>query len=425
MLGLALLGLSFVDGRLVEAVRAARSLELNHRVIEALEHGPVILEVTVTNRSEKTVVVASPGAFTRLVLKTPPKAWNLQERIPCAGVRGLQKLSLVPGQVHKERITLHVEFVSDFSAGTYQIGLSWPLTWDNPFHVLHLPEKRIQITIAPATPANRWALLARLQSDFAALPPPADGDGRFFGHDDDPDPFSDLCERVACTPHKELAPLAMKLLDRCPHREWGSTVESELMLTVFFADPAWAHRIFVDRVIARSPRTHLTDVFDMWDLPRTALSAIVEGYLNRVTNSGLWLEARMWQHLAPIEPLKELLLCARRTTPLILPDSELQRLKAAKDFWVRGWIYATFSDRLGTKWCDGFLDEARKWARSAPGPTTAELTYHESSLLIRLRYGPSSTHKLLEILAAGNQNNSVCKEARKLLTELQEKPIKR
>jgi hypothetical protein len=198
-----------------------------------------------------------------------------------------------------------------------------------------------------------------------------------------------------------------------------------LIGTVFFADAARAHRFFVERIVSRSPPICLPDVFEMWNLPHAALSAIAEGYLNRLTNPEFWLEPKSWQHLVPLEPLKELLLCAKESTPMILPDSELQRLKESKDFWLRGWMYASFSDRLGPKWCDGFLDEARKWARSAPVPATAELTYDESSLLIRLRYGPSSTHKLLEILAAGNQNSRVCKEARKLLAELQEKPIKR
>jgi hypothetical protein len=123
--------------------------------------------------------------------------------------------------------------------------------------------------------------------------------------------------------------------------------------------------------------------------------------------------------------MRELSLYAKETTPVVLPDSELQRLKAAKDFWIRGWMYATFSERLGPKWCDEFLDEARKWARNATGPATAELTYDESSLLIRLRYGRSSTRKLLEILAAGNQNNAVCKEAKKLLAEPEEQPSKK
>ena len=292
MFALLVVALATIDGAFIEDARSANSLELNLRVIEAFERGPVIVEVSITNRSENAVTATDPARLNGLILSTLPNAWKAEFRIPCQSGVGPYRVRVEPGEVRKRRFVLQSEYVSEFPAGTYRIAVTWPLRW-NLVRVVTLPKKTFPITITPATFANRWALLARLQAEFTSLPPVPD-QGLLE------DAALELGEKLAYSRHKELIPLILRFLDRYPPQTddlFGNTLCLDLVRTVFLTDPAVAHRAFVDRLIEMPPRVDPSDVFMWWDPPR--LTHYVQAYLRRFTNLKSWYSLNWWASLVP------------------------------------------------------------------------------------------------------------------------------
>jgi hypothetical protein len=339
MLSLIAIWLTVVCGPAIELAKVNETLELKLRVIEAFEHGPVIVEVSLTNRGKSPVAATDPARLNGLILSTLPKAWKAELRIPCQSGVGPHQIRLAPGEVRKERYVLQSEYVSDFPSGTHRIGVTWPLRWSLD-RVVTLPEKMFPITITPATFTNRWALLARLEAEFAALPLPRDL-ARVEGA------AVELGEKLAYARHKELIPLILRFIDRYPPQTdelFGASVCRELVATVFLTDPAVAHRAFVDRLIEMPPRIDPSAVFSWWETPR--LAPHLETYFARFAHAQRWYSLDWWASLAPWHPVWDFICVANHHAPWVLPDAELRRLNTAKHPVVRESIEKTFGDRL-------------------------------------------------------------------------------
>ena len=339
MFAILVVWLAILDGPFIEDARTAKSLELNFQVVEAFERGPVIVEVSIKNRGDNLVAVMDPARLSGLILSTLPRAWKAEPRIPCQSGVGPFGVRLEPGESRKERYVLQSEYVSDFPAGTYQIGVTWPLRF-NRARAVTLPEKIFPITITPATFANRWALLTRLEAEFTALPPPRNR-GRVEGD------AIELGEKLAYSRHKELIPLVLRFLDRYPPQTeelFGATVCQELVATVFLTDPEVAHRAFVDRLIVMPPRVEPSAVFSWWESPQ--LTLYLEAYFRRFTHIQDWYSLDWWASLAPWHPVWAYICDANCHRPWVLPAAELRRLATAKHPIVRDLTEKTFGDRL-------------------------------------------------------------------------------
>src|SRR5688500_10216047 len=86
-----------------EVVETTRTLQLDLKVIEAFEHGPVILDVTLTNRGKKALTLAKGEGQNRSSI-APPRAWQTWSPPPgfVLPTRGLT-LTLQPDQSLIER----------------------------------------------------------------------------------------------------------------------------------------------------------------------------------------------------------------------------------------------------------------------------------------------------------------------------------
>lgn len=417
---LALFALGFVD-----AFEVGRHLELNLRVIESFEHGPVILEASITNRGTRMLII---DEFVRYghCLVWPLDDWNLRERRPpfCRLGSGLY-FPLRPGQTYTERHSLHTNFRSRFPAGTHPVEATWMLATPYelkrdgesipvPGPLMAFASKTFPVTISPATPANRYALAARLEAEFAALPPVS------HEADDRDSPLWELCERVTHTPHKELIPLALRLLDSLPDRLRSQIYvgpAADLVEMVFDADPAAAHRIFVDRLTASPPSIHPGLVMPVW-------WEAVWKFRSNLWDLALPLDPRFWNdrrwraQWVPHKQLLELVRWLPESSPRILPEAEFRRLIVAKDFWVRAWLFYDFRDRLTPDWNTAFLAEAKRWANAAPDANAPKVIDRGTDLFLDiLSYDRVAGGKLLDIFAAGNVDNPVCWAARQKVAE--------
>jgi hypothetical protein len=195
--------------------------------------------------------------------------------------------------------------------------------------------------IETATEKNRKALALRLETEFAALP--AD-----IGRDkEDGSAFLQLSDKVIFAPHKELIPLALKLLDRCPKdshiTESTYRKASELVETIFNADPAVAHRIFVDRLLTSPVHEHAFIAFDEWRRPGGKLAMYLDEVLvrNEVAVDCVIRKPWLWTNT-----LKAMFRWFSTSAPKVLPDEELARLLLAKDPRVQTHVSNCFRHRL-------------------------------------------------------------------------------
>src|SRR4051812_41578941 len=65
---------------LVETAEVTRNIELNLRVIEAFERGPVVLDVSITNCGKKPLFIMGVPNHPSFVFA--PASWNLERRRP-------------------------------------------------------------------------------------------------------------------------------------------------------------------------------------------------------------------------------------------------------------------------------------------------------------------------------------------------------
>ena len=406
-----------------EVVETTRSLELSLKVVEAFEHGPVILDVTLTNRGKKTLQVRTYSLMQQSSI-VPPVEWKAWEpvRWGCAGT--LQDLALEPGERLTERHILHQEFVSGFPAGECRVTVNWtllgpPRADEVAWHILAVLKETFPVTISPATPANRWALAARLEAEFRSLPPSARGDFE--------DPLWQLGNQLLGVRHKELIPLALEMLDRArpgPEFDLTGMFREQMASVVLGADPAKAHQIFVDRLLANPSRIESSSVFKTWHSAADGLGEISRAILARLTDVQCWTNPTLFKHLWPEDELMSLLRWAKYSVPCILPDNELKRLRSAKDFTVRAWVYHTFGHRLGPAWCDEFLKEARRAAEAKPDAKKPQgLDPALEELVFTLVYDPENAHnkRLLDIFLAGARDNPIAIASRAELAEYEKR----
>jgi hypothetical protein len=298
MLSLALASMVALSVQSAEIDKNNKSLELGLQVIEAFEHGPVILEVTLTNRGDKELVFNASRLFdSGLQL---PDAWMCEGRYPCAGTGKTLLWTLRPGETWTNRHSLHDTYLSHahFPAGTYSVTASWrlwrpqPLIWrprqraeDEP-RVFATLARTFSVTITPATPKNRNALARRLESEFDALPKPSPRDGETYS------PFYKLCEKLHYAPHSELIPLSLRLLERCPVGEGMRDtfgLRRNIVETLVMVDPKTATRSLIDRLITAPPRVEPTSVFYVWRSDNWWLPGFAAELLTDCLNPYWWV----------------------------------------------------------------------------------------------------------------------------------------
>ncbi|HSQ57099.1 MAG TPA: hypothetical protein VLM40_15320 [Gemmata sp.] len=365
--------LILLSGPTGELIKNSLNLELKLDVIEAFEHGPVILDVTITNRGKTPLKLArGQGEIeSTFVLPQPWRAWSPP---PVFLPAALIIPTLKPGDSLTERHNLHIDYVSSFPAGKYEIEVSWVLHGlapaSNELPIIAVPTKRFPIRVSPATRATRFGLVWRLKKEYDALPPTA---GEQYG-----DSLFLFCNKIRNTPHRELIPLAlqiMKRVERNPLWELRDSMEDFL----FRADPHLAHGIFVDWLLTTPPRPNAVEVFSDWQRAEREFPDIFQSYFERISERpyeemvnydvGLyWLDPMNWGCLWPGEEVWSLTMWLNFTSPRVLPKEELRRLSKAKDIEVRANTYCAFGHRLGKQWCDEFLKEAREFAKAKTNP---------------------------------------------------------
>jgi hypothetical protein len=334
-----------IAGPVPDIARNNASLELDVRVIEAFEHGPVIIEVSVTNRGKKPLRVNRVRGPWPTSIILAPEPWKMRRlQVLCAGSGASGDVDFQHGETWTEVHRLHQEFISRFPAGDYEITVYWPM-WSlagpqrNPSRLIAAPSKTVPVTVTPATPQDLWFLAGRLQAEFAAIPPSK------------PEAVYSILDKVVATPHKELIPLALQLIDRgydCSRQNSGTG--ASLVWTVFNADPESAHRIFVDRLLADPPRVDPDAVFRVWEEAelnllgrwRQVIEFVMHTYNWRSTDGRVWLDIAA----AICEHVSESACRAKEMRFQRLPDAELRRLATAKDPEVRKLVEQTFGGRL-------------------------------------------------------------------------------
>jgi hypothetical protein len=374
-----------------------KGFDLNVQVVEALESGPVILDVTLTNRKDR--IVTLPRTTRNESCCRVPDEWVDRLHFQCGGT-GLPPVDLDPGKSLTERHLLHVDFASKFSPGTDPITVYWPLRNSRTDELRALPFKTIQVTIVPASAENLMAFERRLSKTLDAIP----ADGSLVPR------LQDLSDRVVNTAHKSLIPFELKLLDKCPIRpdrlsDPTSRIRRELVATIFGLEPATAHHMFVDRFVDKNQSGDPAVIFSVWEFARYELHSITRGNRwSQIISShfGHWNSAWLLNDVAMLASTSLF------QAPLrLLPDDELLRLARADDFWIKVLTFATFADRLDKDWQNAFLKTV---AARRPVATLDARGQICMDFVSDMRPGGA---RLLDTFAAGPDEDVITKIARK------------
>jgi hypothetical protein len=396
-LGDAVIPVAFVlaANAIVQLQASNQGFDLKVQVVEALEGGPVILDVTLTNLKNRVVPV--PHWSRNESCRQVPDDWvSVQGR--CAGTQ-FAPFDLEPGRSLTERHLLHVDYASKFIPGTYPVTVFWPLRIPRSDELRALPFKTVKITIARATPVNLTVFERRLSTTLDAVP----ADDSFIPR------LRDLCDRVAYTSHTSLIPFELKLLEKCPigtgqYPDPLRHIRRDLVATIFRIDPTTAHRTFVDRLAAKTQSDDPTPVFGAWSSARFDFHTVLGQYR--------WsqIAADFVQHRNSAWFLNDVAILFASSLyvapPRILPGKELDRLCRAEDFWVRALTFAHFADRLDKDWQDAFLKSVSTRRSTPTLSSRGQICMDCISDL-----NPGGTW-LLDAFAAGPDEDAVTKIAR-------------
>ncbi len=333
----------------------AAALTLEARVAEAMEGGPVVVEVALTNRGAAEVEVDwKPGPQARLTL---PPAWAAVPRGPVVEAGGKSGVAGIGAEESRvEWFVLHADYASRFPPGRGTLAVERRVTVHPPHGVAGSPvtfalRVRLEVDVPSATPANLAALAGRLDAELAAIPKTA---GTGWGR---ADPYHRLTQKFTGVRHKELLPVAVKLLDR---KVGPGGRPRELEEMVIDADPPAAHRLFVDRLAAPNLPADADGPFATWKGAEDAVCApLVRAWRGGWASEWAATSRRPDPVPAFARGFAAWVGDVRTHGPRVLPDGELKRLASADDFWVRARAFTTFADRLGPAWADAFLADAK------------------------------------------------------------------
>lgn len=345
-----------------EVIDRTARLELRVRVVEAVEGGPVIIETTLTNTTGRKLWVHKGSKQVGCSqIHELPKEWNVQGRHLC-GSEGIISRPFEPGDTWHCRHVLHDDWVSPFPAGKYRLTVVWPLEdfgeRRRPARTVGVPVRMVDLSIEPASPKVLTALAKRVEAKLAAVPLPKEGDPAKC---DDLKPITEL---VLFTRHKALVPTIRQILDRCvPGTDTDETkyLRSDLIHTLLAIEPD-ARRKFVDALTGQSPPHYAAALLDIWRSDHANATKAVRLWYWRYElglSIGYYHPAELPGVLGQtaLVSLVEMFLVA---PPRLLPPTDLRRLAAAPDFWVRALAHATFADRFDSAWMDPLLAEARQ-----------------------------------------------------------------
>ena len=210
---------------LAETIETTKSLELKSQVVEAFELGPVIIDVSVTNRGNKALFLEEhrwPESY--LITPNSWHPWYRQSRLLCRG-RYSDCGNASPGRnPHGAAFPFLRYSRPTFGYGRLAIvvasrGTSGPSRRGS---TLCRAASEIRSLRHTGHGANRKALAKRLEAEFAALPPPTEKDGLQSRYRYDParkqDPLGDLCEKSPMdhTPTLLISPATLRSLPPRP-----------------------------------------------------------------------------------------------------------------------------------------------------------------------------------------------------------------
>ncbi len=339
---------------------------INVRVVDAVEDGPLVVEVTVAYSGQQRLRVWHLATYEDYDLYDIelPRTWNVMRRTPNRqyfhfGIRP-EITEITPGWKESYRIPVHQWFIGNIPVGSAIGRVKYRLLGSFDGSDTKFPitiSKSVAFEVAPFSPA----VVAEIERDIARIC----SANRQSRDSEFEIALRNQADRILGTSHTEFVPVGLNILT-----ETGSQPTRYVLRNFLWKYPNGAEKLH-ERDVATILKFHnniiLTDIFHDWLLrERTLLETLddtryflARGLLStpQHTADGRIVVPDEIEHVAVI--------LSRRGQRL--PRQHLQRLKQAKSLWLRAFVYVTFSDRIEREWSDQFLADLQDRVRPISG----------------------------------------------------------
>jgi hypothetical protein len=246
----SLLSLAFVEH---PAIDLSLHLQLQATAVEALEGGPIVLDVTLSYSGQRQFAVAQ-DRFSNFALGIEtPKTWNFRGAIGIEYGQPYAIMTIHPGDQWKKRVFLH-EYFDNIGSGPTSLTVSWPLLSPTDHKLLVEPRVVVKIDI----PARTTHLMRTMRCKYLMLLKKGN-----IGADD----IEYIARSVLPTRHGEFTPVAWQLVElgnRSPSaKEW---VFQSLAFVHSFPDyrAAALGRTTALMCRASTPWETKAEIFELW-----------------------------------------------------------------------------------------------------------------------------------------------------------------
>ncbi len=333
-----------------EAIEMTVKLDLRVRVVEAIEGGPVIIETTLTNRSQSTIDVVLGGGEGESSVELPA-IWNRPENVIDNTIGNTALFAFRPGETWTREHIVHNSANFQALKGQGKLIVRWPLNSRTDS-----PSLAVEIKLTPASPRVVCELATRVQEQLDRIPAPKAGESANYNA------LRGVADRVLNTPHPGLTSSILKILDRCTpgSKDDDTRYLRRMLIATMTSSDRDSHRSTVDRLMTTSPPFYAPDLFASWRFDFDRATLLVQGWY--------WISMcedvyRRYDYASlptcfGTRLVRELIDCQIVAQRLLQPE-QIQTLTKAQDYWVRVLTYATFSDRVDPKWSSHLLMKIR------------------------------------------------------------------
>jgi hypothetical protein len=298
--------------------------ELEARILEMVEGGPLVVEAILTYKGFKPVEFYQNGRILgpNAKLKVPDDWKNIKSRGGIGVGSPGGTIRMQTGEQRQEVLHLH-EHYTGIKAGKIKLPVSWPVNRakgdQGNLILVPIADPKIvfELDIPPATPDRLRRICEGLEKRFDKVGKSNIGKRShvIVGADAGVMELQDIGFHFLKRSHAEFIPLSLKFLEMNGYMKAPSHVDYIIRTSNTTAD---AHRLFVDQVTRDRP-TAIAPYFQKWNGPK-------------------------WNGTPSI-------------TAEELPDEEIRRLERAPDLWVRALTYVTLGKRCEPAWVTGLLAE--------------------------------------------------------------------
>ena len=409
-------------GALGHGLERPSGLELSLAVVHAVEGGPFVCRVTLTNTGTAVVRLTygllSDGSSCSA---SAPSSWGAQYSPPArskiySGTLGPFIKELNPGESWSRNLYLqqHYEAVR---AGEVPLRFGWKVRLDgemikdNEFTMSHTTNVKVQ----PATEENLKQIVESLRGEVSQAEP-------------DSERFEHLADVVIGSQNTALVPIAMDLLSRCP----STALRQELVAATYecCSSPDQAFAQIIGYLRSAEP-TGSPAFFEHWKAQAVRHSKLQRLEELRNTNP-TGPEYRLLETDRRLRAFEAGTCRPARHPDTRLTTEQLAQLRGIESAWIRALVFMSFPAECPAEWVSKLIADLKQLSRPPSPERFEQLLKDLDSLRFRTREqatadlrqsGDTGLPDLRQALFNNNLSVEQRERLKRLVADIEREPV--